>query len=183
MTRAYHCGKCRQPGHNARACPEQPNAERAAKRDASRQAVATALAKYHGNYRRAGAALGVTRQRVGQLVAEHGLKGLAATLRFAASPTPAERKQRSNVVARESANARRRRWLAEGRCPFSGCERTDGHTLCPKHRSYAAASDRKRYNRRVANGACPRCGRPAAAGRKHCVSCLAAAATYNRSRS
>lgn len=181
MTRAYHCGHCGAVGHGRNTCPTRPDPKQGRLR-ASRDVVAAALAESNGNHQLAAVALRVTRQRVGQLVAEHGLEGLVAALKFAASPTPDERKRRIDTTAKENAAARRRRWLAEGRCPVGGCERTDDHKVCPKHRAAAAASNKKRYDRRVAEGLCTRCPSAAVPGKAHCAACLDVCAAYNRSR-
>lgn len=177
MTRAYHCGHCGAVGHGKGTCPTSPEGR------AKLQAAAAALAAANGDHRLAGATLGVSRQRVDQIVASRGLEGLSATLRFAGKPTPAERKKRAAKAARKRMNARVAQWRAEGKCPVGGCERTDERVVCPKHRAERSAYRKARYRRCVAASMCPRCPNQATAGQTYCAACLGVFATYNRSRS
>lgn len=85
-------------------------------------------------------------------------------------------------LIRERAAARRRKYKLAGKCPRDGRALARGKKLCKQCLKDFAALHRERYQRRLSEGVCPKCGSPKRARRKladgttvitkECAACL-----------
>lgn len=146
----------------------------------SAASVIHALLVGEGNRRKAAAALGVTAERVRQLIVKHSLQGWEQVIRFCCRP-PWERQRKAARLANAAAVRRREAHRRAGLC---GCGRPRDCALasCKTCRQIRSRCQKVYLQGRRKRGLCGRCPAQAVPGKSQCRGCLVRGAASQRER-
>lgn len=134
--------------------------------------VIEALFAANGSRPRAAKLLGVSSERVRQLIVAHDLGRLEAALRWAFRPTSWERAFRA--ASRESTRGARRRKKRrrQGQCATCSRRRDGAQARCSVCRAKRTRWQSEYLRKRRQQGLCGRCPSPAVSGKSQCQVCL-----------